>query len=60
MRPWFGIMPSQIETTLLDLVTTMTEITEDESEVLATVTHLVNTGKVVLRGNFAGRTIPIN
>lgn len=53
-------MPSQIETTLLDLVTTMTEITEDESEVLATVTHLVNTGKVVLRGNFAGRTIPIN
>lgn len=52
-------MPSQIETTLLDLVTTMTELTEDESEVLATVTHLVNTEKVVLRGNFAGRKIPV-
>ncbi len=52
-------MPTQIETTLLDLVTTMTQITDSESEVLATVTHLVNSGKVVLRGNFAGHLIPL-
>lgn len=52
-------MPTQIETTLLDLVATMTELTKSESEVLATVTHLVNSGKVVLRGNFAGQTIPV-
>lgn len=51
-------MPIQIETTLLDLVSTITELTESESEVLATVTHLVNSGKVVLRGNFAGQCIP--
>ena len=51
-------MPTQIETTLLDLVTTMSQITDDENEVIATVTQLVNSGKVVLRGNFAGRLIP--
>ncbi len=53
-----GVMPTQIETTLLDLVNTMTDLTESETEVLATVTHLVNSGKVVLRGNFAGQAIP--
>lgn len=53
-------MPTQLQTTLLDLVTTMTALTDDEAEVLATVTHLVNSGKVVLRGNFAGRTIPVH
>jgi len=53
-----SVMPTQLETTLLDLVNTMTDLTEDENEVLATVTHLVNSGKVVLRGNFAGRPIP--
>lgn len=52
-------MPTPIETTLLDLVTAMTEITKSETEVLATVTYLVNSGKVVLRGNFAGQTIPV-
>ena len=52
-------MPIQIEITLLDLVTTITDITETESEVLATVTQLVNSGKVVLRGNFAGQVIPV-
>ena len=53
-------MRIQLETTLLDLVTTMTDLTDDENEVLATVTHLVNSGKVVLRGNFAGQTIPVS
>ncbi|MDG2308632.1 MAG: hypothetical protein P8R42_28980 [Candidatus Binatia bacterium] len=52
-------MPIQIETTLLDLVNTVTDLTDSESEVLATVTQLVNSGKVVLRGNFAGRLIPV-
>lgn len=51
-------MPIQIETTLLDLVTTMNDLTDDENELLAAVTHLVNSGKVVLRGNFAGQRIP--
>jgi len=53
------IMPIRIETTLLDLVITMTDLTDDENELLATVLHLVNSGKVVLRGNFAGRAIPV-
>lgn len=51
-------MPTPIETTLLDLVTTMNDLADSETEVLAAVTHLVNSGKVVLRGNFAGHTIP--
>jgi len=52
-------MPIQIETTLLDLVNTIVDLTEDENELLATVTHLVNSGRVILRGNFAGQTIAL-
>lgn len=60
LRRFGTVMPTPLETTLLDLVTTMTELTDDESEVLATVTHLVNSGRVVLCGNFAGRKIPVH
>jgi len=53
-------MPNPIETTLLDLVAMMNSLTEDEAELLATVTYLVNTGRVRLRGSFAGQSIPLH
>ena len=41
-------------TTLLDLVTAISSVTDSETEVIATVAHLVNSGRVTLCGNFRG------
>jgi hypothetical protein len=43
--------------TLLDLVQTIQQQVATETEVVAIVSWLVNTGAVVLTGNFAGRRI---
>lgn len=43
-----------VETTLLDLVHVIGEVTEDEREVVATVLHLLRSGRVRLVGNFRG------
>lgn len=40
--------------TLLDLVAAVSHFARSESEVIATVVHLVNSGKVTLGGNFRG------
>jgi hypothetical protein len=40
--------------TLLDLVTVVSQFARTEAEVIATVVYLVNSGKVVLCGNFRG------
>jgi hypothetical protein len=40
--------------TLLDLVRTIGEITEDEGEIVATVTEMLRSGRVRLCGNFRG------
>lgn len=42
---------------MLDLVTMLSRFTDDDREVVARVTRLVNGGYVVLCGNFAGRKI---
>jgi hypothetical protein len=39
-------------TTLLDLVRAVSEVATDEREVVATVTHLLRSGRVRLTGNF--------
>ena len=46
-------------TTLLDLVQTVQDHCRSDAEVVAVITHLVNSGRVVLRGNFAGRRIAV-
>ncbi len=43
-----------IQSTLLDLVEIVSEIAETDAEVVATVVHLVNSGRVQLCGNFRG------
>ena len=50
-------MPAPFTTTLLDLVQSVSAVTTDDREVVATITALVNSGRVHLSGNFAGATI---
>lgn len=51
-------MPSfPIQTTMLELVTWLSRFTNDDREVVARATRLVNGGVVVLCGNFKGRKI---
>ena len=42
------------DVTLLELVEAVTEITEDETEIVATVLHMLESGSVRLCGNFRG------
>jgi hypothetical protein len=48
-----------VETTLLDLVTTLGELTEDDREVVTTVVELLRSGRVRLIGNFRGQRIAV-
>ena len=48
-----------VETTLLDLVTTLGELTEDDREVVTTVVELLRSGRVRLVGNFRGQKIAL-
>ena len=50
-------MQTQIQSTLLDLVRILSSLTDNDREVVAMVTYLVNSGHVRLCGNFAGTTI---
>jgi hypothetical protein len=49
------MFPFPIRTTMLELVCLLGRFTDDDREVVARATRLVNSGVVVLRGNFAGR-----
>lgn len=42
------------DTTLLELVQTLSEITEDEGEIVATALHMLRSGSVQLTGGFQG------
>jgi len=48
-----------VETTLLDLVQTLGELTPDDREVVATVIEMLHNGRVRLIGNFRGQRIAI-
>ncbi|HYC21376.1 MAG TPA: hypothetical protein VEI94_01675 [Candidatus Bathyarchaeia archaeon] len=45
--------------TLLDLVAAVADCAKSEAEVVATVAHLVNSGRVRLGGNFCGAQIDL-
>ena len=46
--------PEPAQLTLLALVQTVNQVTDDEREVVATIVHLLRTGRVRLCGNFRG------
>jgi hypothetical protein len=48
-----------VETTLLELVQTIGELTDDDREVVATVVELLRAGRVRLIGNFRGQRIAL-
>ena len=52
--PAAAIGVAEQEMTLLDLVQAVTDVAETEAEVVATVVHLIRSGRVRLCGNFAG------
>ena len=45
--------------TLLELVRAVGDVTEDEREIVATVLHLLRSGRVRLRGNFRGAPLSV-
>ena len=47
------------ETTLLELVQVLSELTDDDREVVATISSLLEEGRVRLTGNFAGCFIAV-
>ncbi len=46
-----------VETTLLELVQTVGELTDDDREVVKTVVELLRTGRVRLIGSFRGQRL---
>jgi hypothetical protein len=46
--------------TLREVIAAVSEFAHSDAEVIATVTHLVNTGRVRLRGEFAGARIDVS
>ena len=48
-----------VETTLLELVQTIGELTPDDREVVATVIEMLHNGRVRLIGNFRGQRIAL-
>ncbi len=45
--------------TLLELVRVISEVTEDEEEIVATVLHMLRSGSVRLCGNFRDESIDL-
>jgi hypothetical protein len=55
IQPPFGVQcPEPRDVTLLELVGSVCEVTDDEDEVVAIVLHLIRSGRVRLCGNFRG------
>ena len=52
-------MATITQTTLLDLVQAITDLSASDAETVATIAYLVNSGKVRLCGTFAGAKIDL-
>ena len=57
--PEYGHVDSVETPTLLSLIEAINEVTDDDQEVIATVAHLLSSGRVRLRGHFQGDSIPM-
>jgi hypothetical protein len=57
-RSWGRARPDPaVHLTLLELVRTVGEITDDETEIVATVIHMLRSGTVKLAGSFRNEPI---
>ena len=59
VRAKFSALSRPLQTTLLDLVWAVNEVTDDEQLVVVTIAHLVNTHRVRLTGTFKNATLVI-
>ena len=50
-------MATQRQSTLLDLIQSVSDSANNDDEIVATVAYLINSGRVRLCGNFAGAKI---
>ncbi|MEE8556262.1 MAG: hypothetical protein V3T14_00070 [Myxococcota bacterium] len=46
-------------TTLLDLVAVVASVSDSDAEVVATVQHLINSGRIRLVGHFTGADVKV-
>jgi hypothetical protein len=53
-------MATPSKMTLLDLVQAVSDFATNDEEIVATVAYLINSGKVLLCGNFAGARIDLS
>ena len=53
-------MATSYTSTLLELVQAVSEYASTDNEIVATVTHLINSGNVLLCGTFAGARIDLS
>ena len=51
--------PEPCVTTLLDLVAAVAESAQTDREIVATITHLINSGQIKLVGNFLGADVKV-
>jgi len=56
---WEADDEAVVETTLLELVTTLGELTDDDREVVSSVIELLRSGRVRLIGNFRGQKLAL-
>ena len=47
---WAPIRQEPVDVTLLELVTAVTDVSDNEQEVIATVAHMLESGSITLRG----------
>jgi hypothetical protein len=55
VKPEYLVTPSELtQTTLLELVQAVSEVVEDEGEVVATIVDMLESGRARLVGSFRG------
>jgi hypothetical protein len=57
--PEYGHADSVETPTLLSLIEAINEVTDDDQEIIATVAHLLSSGRVRLRGHFQDESVPV-
>jgi len=56
-RPRRLVGGERVDTTLLALIQTISEVTDDDREIVATVLHLLRSGRVRLIGTLRGECV---
>ncbi len=58
-RAWTGCTDDPVETTLLELVEALGDLTDDDREIVAVVLQLLREGRVRLTGSFKDQRLAV-